>query len=150
MFKFLVGKWVVEEFEPDSEWNGPYFGADFGFSQDPATLVKIWIHDDNLYIEYEAYKVGVELDDYPDFYDTIPDSRKHRIMADSAEPATISHIKKKGFLIRGAEKGAGSIDAGVTFIRNFKRIYIHPRCRHAYPNTPVSYTHLTLPTICSV
>jgi phage terminase large subunit len=37
-------------------WDGPYFGADFGFAEDPTTLLKIWISDDNkLYIENEAH-----------------------------------------------------------------------------------------------
>lgn len=127
----LGGKWSVEEFEPGKDWNGPYFGADFGFSQDPATLVKLWIYKDRLYLEHEAYATGVELDEYPDFYDSVEGSRHAVIMADEAEPATISHIKRKGFRIKGATKGPGSIEKGITYLRNFDRIVIHPRCVNA-------------------
>ena len=135
------GKWVVEDFnvdESDPSWNGPYFGSDFGFSQDPATLVKTWIKEEGkgkdktreLHIEYELYKIGVELDDYIDFYKSIPGAEKHLIMADEARPDIISHINKHGIRCKGATKGPGSIEKGVTFIRAFDRIVIHPRCKH--------------------
>lgn len=127
----VVGdKCVIEAFEPESNWDGPYFGADFGFSQDPATLVKMWISDEVLYIEHEAYKTGVELDDYADFYNQIPDADRYTIRADEARPDVISHIAKMGFNIEGAPKGPGSIEMGIAFIRSFKRIVIHERCRY--------------------
>ncbi|MCK7579870.1 MAG: hypothetical protein MZV65_32035 [Chromatiales bacterium] len=31
----LMGKWTVDVFEPEPTWNGPYYGADWGFAQDP-------------------------------------------------------------------------------------------------------------------
>lgn len=128
--KVLNGKWVVEDFTPEKTWNGPYFGADFGFSQDPSTLNKCWIHNRCLYIEYEAHGISVELDDMPAFYDRVPDSRKYMIKADCARPETISHIKSKGFKIEGAEKWQGSVEDGITFLRSFEKIIIHSRCKH--------------------
>jgi phage terminase large subunit len=52
------------------------------------------------------------------------------ITADSARPETISYMKKAGYRMRGAKKGAGSVEDGVQFIRGFKEIVIHDRCRH--------------------
>lgn len=128
--KVFNGKWIVDEFTPDSNWDGPYFGADFGFSQDPSTLNKCWIANRNLYIEYEANGIGVELDDMPKFYDKIPGAREYMIKADCARPETISHIKSKGFRIEAAEKWAGSVEDGITFLRSFEKIIIHPRCKN--------------------
>ena len=59
----LAGKVSVQEFEPLPDWNGPYFGFDWGFAQDPTTGVKCWVANGVLYIEHEAYQVGLELDD---------------------------------------------------------------------------------------
>src|SRR5690606_28056044 len=74
----LGGKWVVEEFVPQKGWNGPYQGGDFGFAQDPTAAVRTWVHDDVLYVEYEAGKVGLELDDTGRFLvDAIPDFEKY-------------------------------------------------------------------------
>lgn len=136
----LSGKWRVGRIDLSSEKDvdGAYLGADFGFSVDPATLTKSWIigRDPNtgggtLYIEREAYKVGVELDDYPNFYDKVPGSRDYRIRADSSQPAVISHIKKKGFNIVSCKKGDGSVEEGISLLRSFDEIVISPDC----PNT---------------
>lgn len=124
------GKWAIREFEPGEDWSGPYFGADFGFADDPSTLVKTWIHDSRLYVEYEAYGQHVELDDMPRFYDTVPGSRKYKIWGDNSRPETISHIKKHGFKIVGCDKWPGSVEDGITHIRSYEEIVIHPRCRH--------------------
>lgn len=128
--KVLNGKWIIREFEPGKDWDGPYFGADFGFAQDPSTLNKCWINNNKLYIEYEAHGIGIELDDMPKFYDAIPGARDYLIKADCARPETISHIKRKGFRIEGAEKWQGSVEDGITFLRSFEQIVIHPRCKH--------------------
>ncbi len=46
--QILHGKWRVEAFEPKEEWDGPYQGADWGFSVHPTTLVRIWIGNNRL------------------------------------------------------------------------------------------------------
>lgn len=124
------GKWTVEDFEPAQDWDGPYFGGDWGFAQDPTALVKMWIHDDTLYIEYEAYGFRVDLDDTPQLFDHVPGSRFYTIRADSARPETISHMNNRGFNIEPAEKWTGCVEDGVSVIRSFKRIVIHTRCKY--------------------
>jgi len=127
------GKIVVEDFEtPDGVQF--YFGADFGFSNDPAVLGRMFIKDNCLYIDYEAYGVGIEIDDLETFYDSVPDCRRWEIRADSERPDTISHLHRKGFDIVGAEKGKGSVADGISFLRGFEKIIIHPRCEGAIDN----------------
>lgn len=127
----LHGKWCIDEFLPVLGWDGPYFGADWGFSNDPTTLVKLWIYDNKLYVEYEFYKVGLEITDTPAAFKTIPDASNHTIRADSARPETISHVRRAGLNIVAAKKGAGSVEDGIAFLRGFEKIIIHPRCVHA-------------------
>ena len=124
-------KFEVKEFEtPDNARF--FFGADWGFAKDPTTLIRCYVQDRCLYIDYEAYGVGVELDEIPQLFDSVPESRKWKILADSARPETVSHIKQKGFNIESCPKWQGSVEDGVEFIRSFERIYIHPRCPHTY------------------
>ena len=52
----FAGRYRVAEFEPDSDWDGPYFGLDFGFSMDETAGLKAWIYNGALYIEYELYE----------------------------------------------------------------------------------------------
>jgi phage terminase large subunit len=87
------GKWVIDDFvpvtsgtQPAKNWDGPYFGADWGFSQDPTVLVKMWVHDKRLYIEHEAYGIGVDIVSTPALFDRVPDSRRYVIRADCARP----------------------------------------------------------------
>lgn len=127
----LANKYVVQSF-PDDLWQKAdrlLFGADFGFAKDPNTLLRQFILNDCLYIEYEAYGVGVELDHMPAFYDEIPEARKWPIKADSARPETISYLKRQGFNISAAKKWQGSVEDGITHLRGFKQIIIHPRCK---------------------
>lgn len=127
----LANKYVVQSF-PDDLWKQAdrlLFGADFGFAKDPNTLIRMFILDDCLYIEREAYGVGVELDHMPAFYDEIPEARKWPIKADSARPETISYLKRQGFNISAAKKWQGSVEDGITYLRVFKQIIIHPRCK---------------------
>lgn len=129
--QIFAGKFEVKDFIPDIElWDGPYQGLDFGFANDPAAGTRSWIYDDCLYIEYEAGSVGLELDDTVDFLSArIPYIEKYSIYADNARPESISHLRRKGLSkIRPCEKGKGSVEDGIAFIKSFKRVYIHPRC----------------------
>lgn len=127
----LRGKWFIEAFMPGAGWDGPYFGADWGFATDPTVLTKSWIHDGSLHIEHEAYAEGVENDDLAELFDRIPGSRQHLIRGDSSRPETISHLARRGFKIIAARKWPGSVEDGVLYLRGFRRIVIHPRCAHA-------------------
>ena len=99
----LKGKYRIETFETPENVQF-YFGSDFGFSQDPLTLERCFIQDNKLYIDYEAWGIGVELDDIPALYDTIPDVRNWTIRADDSRPETINYIKKKDLISRALLK----------------------------------------------
>jgi len=130
--QILRGKWVVESFSPQADWDGPYIGADFGFSNDPTTLTQSWIHDRQLYVERESYQVGLELDATPArWLIDVPGCDRHIIKADSARPESISYLRRYGIpRIQPAKKYAGSVEDGIAFLRSFDRIVIHPRCTH--------------------
>ena len=128
------GRFVVEEFADDL-WKKAerlFFGADFGFANDPNTLVRCFIFDNRLYIEHEAYGVGVELDEMDALYRSVPDSKRWPIKADAARPETISYLANRcGYRISAAKKWAGSVEDGVAYLKSFEKIVIHPRCKHA-------------------
>lgn len=127
------GHYTIEMF-PDDLWEKAerlYFGADFGFANDPSTLVRSFILNNKLYIEYEAFGYGVEINHLPRLYEKVPLCRDWEIYADSARPETISYLQKEaGFRIRGAEKWKGSIEDGIARMKAFDSIIIHPRCRN--------------------
>ena len=121
--------WKVEEFDAPE---GSFYrlGADWGFSIDPSVLVRARIEGKNLYIDYEAYMVGCEIDQLPTLFDRVPESRKWFITADSARPETISYMQKHGYpKINAAIKGPKSIEEGIEFLKSYD-IIVHPRCTH--------------------
>lgn len=121
--------WVIEEFDRPA---GTVYrmGADWGFAVDPSVLVRCSIEGRRLYIDHEAYMVGCEIDQLPDLFDRIPESRKWFITADSARPETISYMRKHGYpKVNSAIKGAKSVEEGIEFLKSFD-IVVHPRCKH--------------------
>ena len=122
-------KFIVEDFETPKECRF-YHGADWGFANDPTTLVRSFIKGDRLYIDREAYGVNVELDETPQLFDSIETARKWPIKADCARPETISYMSRQGFRVTAAKKWQGSVEDGLAVLKSFEKIVIHPRCRH--------------------
>lgn len=124
-------KYEIREFEPTKAFGTPYQGLDFGFSNDPTAAVRCYIHDDCLWIRHDASKVGLELDDTIAFLEKrIPDVKRYRITADNARPESISYLKRHGLnKIEACKKGKGSIEDGISYIKQFRRVYIHPDCQ---------------------
>ena len=118
----------VEAFDTPSDVRF-FHGADWGFSQDPTVLMRCFVRDEVLYVDREAFGHGVELDDTPALFDSIPTARRWPIKADSARPETISHMRRRGFpQIGPAEKWKGSVEDGIACLKAFKRIVVHPSC----------------------
>lgn len=136
----LSGKYVVMDF-PDDLWKKAerlHFGADWGFAQDPTVLLRMFILDNTLYVEYEQSGVGIEFEgntnaegdgELVQLFDAVPGSRHWPIYADGARPETISFMRGKGFNISAADKWPGSVEDGIAHIRGFKRVVIHTRCK---------------------
>ena len=133
----------VEDFDTpeDAEF---LFGCDFGFANDPTVLSRSYVKDHTLFIDWEAYEIGCEIDDTPDLFDSVGCTKNHlhakpgskctgmarawEIIADSARPETISYLQRYGYpRIEAARKGPGSVEEGINFLKNFD-IVIHPRC----------------------
>ena len=121
--------WRIEDFEAPPEAIHR-LGADWGFSIDPTVLVRCHIIGRTLYIDYEAYMVGCEIINTPELFMQVPEAERWPIVADSARPETISHMRKNGFpKIMTAVKGPKSVEEGIEFLKNYD-IVVHPRCIH--------------------
>ena len=125
----FAGRFRVEEFETPKDARF-YQGADWGFASDPSCLVRCFIQDRTIFIDREAWGVGVDLDETPALFDIVETARTWPIKADNARPETISFMRRRGFNISAAKKWAGSIEDGIEFLKSYD-IVIHPRCRHA-------------------
>lgn len=121
--------WSIQEFESPADATY-YYGADWGFSVDPSTLVRCRIDGRKLYIDYEAYQIGCEIDHLGGLFDKVPGARDWQIRADSARPETISYLNRNGFpKMVAANKGPNSVKEGVIFLQGYD-IIVHKRCTH--------------------
>lgn len=125
------GKFELKEFETPQGVTF-FYGADWGFANDPTAVVRCFIQEQCLYIDYESGGIGVEFEELPALFDIIPDIRRWEIRADSARPETISYMSRQQFNIKACPKWKGSVEDGIEYIRSFRKIYVHPRCKHTY------------------
>lgn len=135
--------WRIEECNAP---NGAVFrmGADFGFSIDPSVLIRCWIEGNNLYIDYEAWQKGCEINNLPELFMTVPQAERQPLVADSSRPETISYLRKHGFpKILSAVKGPRSVEEGVEFLKSYD-IIVHPRCENVIDELS-SYCYKTDP-----
>ena len=107
------------------------FGLDFGYTNDPAAFFCGILDREQkeIYVFDEIYQKGMQ---NRAIYNNIEKLgfRKEIIVADSAEPKSIEHLRSLGLMrIKASRKGKDSINAGVQFIQDFK-IFIHPRCNN--------------------
>lgn len=105
------------------------FGLDFGYTNDPAAFFCGILDQEQkeIYVFDEIYQKGMQ---NTTIYNNIEKLgfRKEIIVADSAEPKSIEHLRSLGLTrIKASKKGKDSINAGIQFIQDFK-IFIHPRC----------------------
>ena len=125
------GKFELKEFETPQGVTF-FYGADWGFANDPTAVIRCFIQEQCLYIDYESGGIGVEFEELPALFDVIPDIRRWEIRADSARPETISYMSRQQFKIKPCPKWKGSVEDGIEYIRSFRKIYVHPRCKHTY------------------
>ena len=105
------------------------FGLDFGYTNDPAAFFCgiLDLEQKEIYVFDEIYQKGMQ---NTAIYNAVENLgfKKEIIVADSAEPKSIDHLKGLGlYRIKASKKGKDSINAGIQFIQDFK-IFIHPRC----------------------
>lgn len=149
-------RYVIDTFDtpPQARF---FHGADFGFADDPATLMRSYItHSDptpeeiahhemvqrrtklnlpplrkeELWVDAESYGFHVENNDLDALYDVIPTSRTWPIKADNSRPETISHVRGLGFNITAADKWPGCVEDRIAHLKSYRIIHIHTRCKH--------------------
>jgi phage terminase large subunit len=94
------------------------YGLDFGFSNDPTSLVKTYILGDDMYTEELIYRTGMTNQDIANEMKVLGLERSNEIFADSAEPKSIEEIYRMGWNVKPTVKG--SINLGIDIIRRYR------------------------------
>ena len=96
------------------------YGMDFGFTNDPTTLIGVYQFDGKLVLDEVIYSTGLLNSDIISLLKKNGITSKDSIYADSAEPKTIEEIRRSGFNIRGADKGKDSVSFGLDLLQQYE------------------------------
>ena len=125
----VFNNWRID----DLKWTGDdmYFGCDWGFAVDPTVILRAFLDEGKkqIYVDYEFCKVGVEIDHLPKAFKSVPLADVSTVRCDSARPETISYMRRQGYKCVAVEKGEGSIEDGVEWLKGYE-IVVHPRCKN--------------------
>lgn len=95
------------------------FGMDFGFVNDPTTLVAVYKWRQNLYFEELLYKKGLVTSDIINELKRL-EVERNPIWGDSAESRLIEEIYRAGINIKPVKKGKDSIRMGIDIMHQHK------------------------------
>ena len=151
--QIFAGCFVVQRFDIEDEWFGPYNGLDFGF-KDPFAAVQLYIDDKKkrLMIRRAHGASKVKTSDLKREILKVTLEPRDKIYADPSRPDTIDYLNdaKRGLNVSPAMrskprkkkegdqtsqnkkevKSLGSIMDGIEFMKSFELIVIHPDCRN--------------------
>jgi len=94
-------------------------GLDFGYSNDPSSLVDIYKYNDGFIIDERIHQKGLSNKQIADVILNLEEKEK-LVIADSAEPKSIDEIMSYGVNILPCKKGQGSVNQGIQFVQDQK------------------------------
>ena len=95
------------------------YGMDFGYSNDPTTLVSVYSFEYNLFIKEHLYRTQMTTQDINIFLKE-QSLLSNPIYADSAEPRLIAELRRMGHNIFPSLKGKDSVNAGIDLLKRYK------------------------------
>lgn len=130
---YKLGRWAIPKGQiynwdlvqlptPDFDWYDEiWYGVDFGYSVDPAVLVRIYRKADEFWVEQLIYERGLTNPQFAQKMKEMGVKENDEVFCDSAEPKSIQELKDRG--IRGAKpcrKGADSVKSGIDYLKSIK------------------------------
>lgn len=103
------------------------YGMDFGYSNDPTSLIAMYKYNDSFIFDEVIYKKGLLNRDISKLIKTY--DATEIIYADSAEPKSIAELNHYGHLVYPVKKGRDSINYGLNLL-NQNKIYITSRSKN--------------------
>jgi len=142
---YALGEWGVLEgliydpwpVLPDASWPTSFdetiYGLDFGFNN-PSALVRLDLRDGAAYLTEVVYQSDLTTADLVDTMRREGVRAGDPIYADAAEPDRIEEIYRAGYNVHPADKGPGSVAAGIDTV---KRSTIFSRAQNVNINREV-------------
>ena len=95
-------------------------GLDFGFTNDETGCLAVFKQNGELWVDELFYETGLTNPDIAKQLSNIGLSKNALIVADSAEPKSIEELRRLGWNIVPAKKGADSINISIDILKRYK------------------------------
>ena len=113
--RIYTGWQMIDEIPFESRlWR---YGMDFGYSNDPASIVAIYEVDGGFILDEILYQKGMSNKNLADVF---KNTEKALVIADSAEPKSIAEIRSYGIPIIPCTKGRDSVLNGIQYVQDLK------------------------------
>lgn len=100
-------------------------GLDFGYTNDPTSLIDIYRYNGGFIFDEQVFQKGLSNKQIADTILAL-ENPQILVIADGAEPKSIDEIKLYGVNIIAAQKGSGSVNQGIQFVQD-QRISVTKR-----------------------
>ena len=117
-----IYQWPVDPL-PDFGFDEVWYGGDFGYSVDPAAIVKIYRKADDFWLKEVLYKKNLTNQMLAEAMLNAGIDHRDIVYFDAAEPKSIEELRKAGLNVHPCDKGPDSVRAGIDFLKS-KRIHI--------------------------
>ena len=113
--RIYTGWRLIDEIPFEARLEG--YGLDFGYTNDPTAIVAVYYYNGGYILDEKCYRKGMLNSQIADLLKNLPYGL---VVADSAEPKSIDEIAGYGVAITAVEKGAGSINRGIDWVKEQK------------------------------
>lgn len=113
--RIYTGWDIIDEIPEDARLEK--YGLDFGYTNDPTTIVAVYYTDGGFILDEITYQTGLL---NRQIADILKEQERAMVIADSAEPKSIDEIKAHHIPIVPAVKGQGSVLQGIQFVQEQK------------------------------
>lgn len=111
---------IVDRMPEVLECKGNWYGLDFGYTNDPTALENMRLAHGELWIDELLFEAGYDNPMIARVMKTNGIMRRDVVIADCAEPKSISEINSFGFNVQPSSKGPDSIKNGIQILQRYK------------------------------
>lgn len=111
--KIYTGWQIIDEIPHEARLER--YGIDFGYTNDPTTIVALYYYSGGYILDEITYQKGLS---NKQIADILSNSPKALSIADSAEPKSIDEIKSFGINVVPTQKGKDSVRQGIQVVQD--------------------------------
>ena len=116
----IYTRWATDP-EMPSTFKREFYCIDFGFTNDPTSILRVRLSGGELWVEELAYRTAMLNGDIVNVLQQNHVQRNAQIVCDSAEKKSIAEINNiGGFRAVACVKGNGSVVSGITMVQAYK------------------------------